>query len=229
MIKLRKLNVPAEMAEKMNQQQQRYNQLSTSGEEIPDSLASAYGAREVKELLRNETAEKCAYCESKVLHVDYGDVEHLRPKSQFPHLRYSYENLTFACSVCNTKKGNFYDPQTPLLNPYEDVPEDHLMPIGPAVWSVPTSDRGLCTQKRLALNRPELVERRTERLDGIATLVDQIFRTRKPAIRQVLLNELKEECEPNEEYAFVVRAYIKGILNAYGQGFREGVEFPYIN
>ena len=88
MINLSKLTVPTEIEEKIKQRQQRYNELDASGEQIPDSLASAYRAPEVKELLRHETAEKCAYCESKVLHVDYGDVEHLLPKSKFPHLRY---------------------------------------------------------------------------------------------------------------------------------------------
>jgi len=149
MIKLSKLTVPTEIEEKIKQRQQRYNELDASGEQIPDSLASAYRAPEVKELLRHETAEKCAYCESEVLHVDYGDVEHLLPKSKFPHLRYSYENLTFACSVCNIKKGDFFDAETPLLNPYEDKPEDHLMPFGPSVLPTPASDRGLITQNGL--------------------------------------------------------------------------------
>lgn len=212
MITLSKLTVPPEIAEKIRQRQQQYNELNAKGEQIPDSLASAYKATEVKELLRRETAEKCAYCESKISHIDYGDVEHLLPKSKFPQLRYSYENLTYACSVCNTKKGDFFDAQTPLLNPYEDKPEDHLMAVGPMILFIPASDRGLVTQKRLLLNRSNLVERRGERLENIATLVDQLARTKKPAIREVLLNELKEECEASEEYAFVVRAYVDAVL-----------------
>ena len=183
-------------------------------------LLQLIGRRKLKSYSDIETAEKCAYCESKVLHVDYGDVEHLLPKSRFPHLRYSYENLTFACSVCNIKKGDFFDAETPLLNPYEDKPEDHLMPFGPAVLPTPASDRGLITQKRLALNRPELVERRTERLESIATLIGQIARTKNPAIRRVLLDDLMEECEPSEEYAFVVRAYIKEILDTHDESLR---------
>ncbi|ABB73430.1 TIGR02646 family protein [Nitrosospira multiformis ATCC 25196] len=212
MIKLNKLTVPPEIAEKIRQRQQHYNELDAKGEQIPDSLASAYKAPEVKELLRCETAEKCAYCESKISHVDYGDVEHLLPKSKFPQLRYSYENLTYTCSVCNTKKGDFFDAQTPLLNPYKDKPEDHLMAVGSMIFFIPGSDRGLVTQKRLALNRSNLVERRGERLESVATLIDQIARTKTSAIREVLLHELKEECEASEEYAFVVRTYVEAVL-----------------
>jgi hypothetical protein len=56
------------------------------------------------------------------------------------------------------------------------------------------------------------MERRVERLESVATPVDQAVRMATSAIRQVLLNQLKEECEATEEYAFVVRAYLEAIL-----------------
>jgi hypothetical protein len=64
------------------------------------------------------------------------------------------------------------------------------------------------------------VEQRTERLESIATLIGQIARTKNPAIRRVLLDDLMEECEPSEEYAFVVRAYIKEILDTHDESLR---------
>jgi len=211
MIRLNKLELPDDVAEKINERSVRYANLLAAGEPIPEALASAYKAPEVKELLRRETADKCAYCESKVPHIDYGDVEHILPKSSFPELRFSYGNLTYACGVCNTKKGNFFDQETPLLNPYEDFPEDHLMPVGPMVLRVPASDRGLITEKKLDLNRSELVERRQERLEATATLVDQIARTRNPAIRDVLRQQVEKECAADKEYSLVVRAYVASV------------------
>lgn len=216
MIKLNKLALPNEIAEKIRGRTEKFAQLSDAGQLIPESLASAYKSPEIKELLRRETADKCAYCESKVPHIDYGDVEHLLPKSVFPELRYNFENLTYACGVCNTKKGNFYCAETPLLNPYEDFPEEHLMPVGPMVLRIPISDRGLVTQKKLDLNRSELVERRQERLEAIASIVDQIARTKNPAIRTVLLDQVAQECDADKEYCFVVRAYVASVLEQFG-------------
>lgn len=212
MIKLTKLNLPPDLEARIVDRTQRFQELVAAGEPVPDSLASAYKSAEVKALLRTETSDKCAYCESKIPHVDYGDVEHLLPKSVFPQLRYAYDNLTYACGVCNTKKGDFYSPETPLLNPYEDNPCDHLIPIGPMVMRSPASDRGLLTEKKLALNRSELVERRMERLEAVATLVDQIARTANPIIRSVLVEQVEKECRDDQEYAFVVRAYVANSL-----------------
>lgn len=212
MIKLIKLNVPADVQSKINERTQRYKEIVDAGGEVPESLASAYKAPEIKSLLKSETADKCAYCESKVPHIDYGDVEHLLPKSLFPNLRYEYENLTYACGVCNTKKGDFYSADTPLLNPYEDDLESHLLAIGPMVMRAPASDRGFVTEKKLALNRSELVEKRMERLEAVASLIDQIARTENIVIRSVLLEQVKKECQGDKEYAFVVRAYVSSTL-----------------
>jgi 5-methylcytosine-specific restriction endonuclease McrA len=214
MIKLSKCDLPESISEKIRERTERFAILLAAGEPIPEALASAYKSPEVKELLRRETADKCVYCESKVPHVDHGDVEHLRPKSIFPELRFSYENLTFSCGVCNTKKGDFYCNETPLLNPYEDLPEEHLMPVGPMVLRAPASDRGLITQKRLDLNRTKLVERRQERLEAIATLLDQVARTQSAAIRAVLLDQVDQECSADKEYCFVVRAYVTSVRDS---------------
>ncbi|WP_425070725.1 hypothetical protein [Sagittula sp. S175] len=48
-----------------------------------------------------ETHDKCAYCESNVTAVAFGDVEHYRPKSVYWWLAYVYDNYLASCSVCN--------------------------------------------------------------------------------------------------------------------------------
>ena len=54
----------------------------------------------------------CAYCEE----TTKGEVDHFRPKSQFPSLVYSWSNWLFACHECNHRKsgnwpvGGYVDP-----------------------------------------------------------------------------------------------------------------------
>jgi hypothetical protein len=98
---------------------------------------------------------KCAYCEARVLHVAWGDVEHYRPKRavleddthpSYYWLAYDTGNLLPCCPKCNEARGKqthfpikaggqrAYDPgadldqELPLiLHPYRvDHPEQHL-------------------------------------------------------------------------------------------------------
>ena len=95
---------------------------------------------------------KCAYCESKVLHISSGDVEHYRPKrkveedpthSGYYWLAYDISNLLPCCEKCNRARGKMnrfpvagaraYSPGAPLdsehpemLNPFLDNPQEHL-------------------------------------------------------------------------------------------------------
>ena len=59
--------------------------------------------KEAKDQLLAETFGKCAYCETPTDVVDYGDVEHFRPKSKYWWLAYCYENYLVSCAICNQK------------------------------------------------------------------------------------------------------------------------------
>jgi uncharacterized protein (TIGR02646 family) len=86
-----------------------------------------YAAKSVKNALIKAQHGKCCFCESRVLHVDYGDVEHFRPKGGFRQkesdalskpgyywLAYDWSNLFLSCALCNQRyKGNLF----PLLDP----------------------------------------------------------------------------------------------------------------
>ncbi len=76
---------------------------------------SAYW-KPAKERLRMETHNKCAYCEAHTRVVAHGDVEHFRPKSEYWHLAYCYDNYLYACQICNqTYKGNHFPRRGPKL------------------------------------------------------------------------------------------------------------------
>lgn len=203
MIRLKKLAPSLEIQNIIKNNIKNYHDLKAAGKEISKTLLAAYNTTEVKDLLKEETNCKCAYCESKMLHVDYGDIEHITPKGDDPILRYSYENLTLACGICNTKKSIHLD----VLNPYVVDPEDHLFAFGPLIFRKPDSDVGAIAEKRLDLNRAPLIEKRKERIEALQSIADQIVRTNSASLRQLLIDEFEEQCSGKMEYSLAAKAY----------------------
>ena len=75
-----------------------------------------YAAKSVKNALLRAQHGKCCFCESKVAHISYGDVEHYRPKAGYRQspddplgrpgyywLAYDWSNLLFCCQLCNQR------------------------------------------------------------------------------------------------------------------------------
>jgi uncharacterized protein (TIGR02646 family) len=87
---------------------------------------AVYGHNTVKQTLIIMQHGKCCFCESKILHIAYGDVEHYRPKAGYRQnsedamqkpgyywLAYSWDNLLLCCERCNRQyKKNLF----PLLH-----------------------------------------------------------------------------------------------------------------
>jgi len=107
-----------------------------------------YGAKSVKNGLLKAQQDKCAFCESKVRHVAYGDVEHFRPKAGFRQraeddlgrpgyywLAYEWTNLYFACQICNQKfKVNLFpltDPAARAISHRDDLSREEPLLIDP--------------------------------------------------------------------------------------------------
>ena len=59
--------------------------------------------KKAKEQLLKESNDKCAYCETPMSVVSYGDVEHYRPKSKYWWLAYCLDNYLASCAICNQK------------------------------------------------------------------------------------------------------------------------------
>ena len=105
---------------------------------------------------------KCAYCESSILHIDYGDIEHFRPKglAAYRKLIFNWDNLLLSCGVCNGSgyKGDRFPGKAkggPIINPCQEDPSDHLEFIYDAVARVATvvckTKRGRVTKDLLGL------------------------------------------------------------------------------
>lgn len=170
-----------------------------------ENAESKYNHPEVKKALKDMFSGKCAYCESYVLHIDYGDIEHFAPKSIYPHLCYDWDNLLLSCGICNgpSFKGNKYPTETqngPFVNPTKEDPNEFFeyiydYEVGIALIK-PKNHRGATTEIDLGLNRVELVKNRSEKLKKIV-LIAIIASKGDNQAKEILL----ESCLEKSEYS----------------------------
>ncbi|KEF40385.1 TIGR02646 family protein [Schinkia azotoformans MEV2011] len=209
MITLKKIDQPQILKDKSEEWKNDLLDYINKGEKPPESIVGRYRHKEIKEALKKETHHKCAYCESKITHIDFGHIEHIVPKSIIHEKTYDWQNLTLACGTCNTNKGTYYDKTMPLLNPYKDKPENEIIFLGPVPMPRPGSNIGIITIKKLKLNRPELLERRKELIDKIMPLLHLYEQTTNDSLRIQLYEDIIEYTKPDKEYSSMV----KGVLD----------------
>jgi hypothetical protein len=179
----------------------------------PDALAAGNYADPVnKDALRKSTSGKCMYCESKVEHISYAHVEHIKPKKKFPELEFEWDNLGFSCQVFNTNKGTQYDESTPFINPYNENPQEHIVFLGFFIFAKQGSERGEYTIKEIGLNRPYLVDRRKDKIEEINKMIKFACRTTNESLRNQAIAEVKKEAEKDKEFS----AMIKNVLATEG-------------
>jgi len=124
-----------------------------------------------KRYLRDDFFYACAYCafhENEHGGPRFFTVEHYRPKSRFPALRNEYANLLYACSVCNSYKGNDWPADDPLaagkgyIDPCAHDLDEHIGPA-PDDRVAGLTPVGRYMVARLALNREQLRTIRRQR------------------------------------------------------------------
>lgn len=163
----------------------------TRGEREFTFKSSIYGHKTVKDALIDAQHGKCAFCESKVTHVAYGDVEHFRPKKGvrqqagdelerpgYYWLAYEWSNLLFACQLCNQRqKRNLFplhDAALRARSHRDDLAQEEPLFIQPAEENPEAhigfrqemvfgkSEPGRVTVEALGLNRAALSEKRRD-------------------------------------------------------------------
>ncbi len=179
------------------------------GKKVPANITNRYNQKNVKESLQREVKYKCMYCESKLSHVSYEHIEHIKPKFKYPELTFEWQNLGLACPVCNMNKSDEYDSNLPFLNPFVDKPSDYLFATGPYVFGRPGKDRGKLTEKIIKLNRVDLVEQRLERIDAIRQLMESYEKEKNPTLKKAIYKELIIELGEDKAYSFVLNAIVK--------------------
>lgn len=180
----------------------------------PDKLAENYKHAVNKAALVEASHGKCMYCESKISHVYYGDIEHIKPKAagKYPHLAFEWTNLGFSCAICNNTKKDRYDPGCPPIDPYSEDPSRHLLPFGTMMRHRAGSERGEVTILLTGLNRVELVERRAMTLRSLQSAIDACFRSNSPVIKETLLDALRQEGLADKEYSLFTSALLSANL-----------------
>jgi len=197
----------------------------------PNSTKSAikkaenkYNHPQVKDALIKMFHGKCAYCESKIRTVAYGDIEHFFPKSLYPDLTFVWKNLLLACSICNNAahKGTKFpldDQGNPLLiDPTDGItnPNRHLEFVWDDVAKLASvygrDERGRTVENIFDLNgkrgRTELIAARSKSIKRLLALL-----TLAKKGNQEALSLLKEACQPEEEYSAFALIYILPHLN----------------
>lgn len=91
-----------------------------------DNARRATWFREVVDLLREMAGPggNCMWCSSN----ESSQVEHYRPKSQYPELALDWENYLWACGVCNSihKRDRFPESPHQILDPVSEDAWRHL-------------------------------------------------------------------------------------------------------
>jgi uncharacterized protein (TIGR02646 family) len=165
------------------------------GNKLLESRDGIYNDAQVKAQLLSDQHRKCCYCESRPTSVSYGDVEHFRPKGGYQQVRggplhkpgyywlaYAWDNLYFACHLCNQEfKRNYFPLRNPtkrarchidplaqeqplLIDPATEDPARYLTFRQDAIAPKRASRRGQACIEAFGLDRPELISRRIEHL-----------------------------------------------------------------
>ncbi len=141
-----------------------------------------YRHAQIKSTLKRLFHGKCAYCESMVTHVDYGHIEHFRPKAGphgRPELTFEWTNLFLACGIYNGaefKSDQFPDVADggPLVNPCDDDPSQHLTFEYDSQAKLASvrgkTARGDTTVNILGLNRDDLRAYRSQQIRRVIAL-----------------------------------------------------------
>lgn len=185
-----------------------------------ENALNKYKHTDIKEALVEQMFRgKCAYCEAQIIHIDYGDIEHFRPKDTFPLLAVEWENLLFVCRVCNGAefKGTKFPLDTSdnplLINPCEDTPNNHLEfkyeEKTQFATVVSKDEKGLTSINTYGLNRSrneyDLLKRRSKYVTRLVAIA--ICSHENPRMK-VLLDEA---CENTGEYS----AFAKMVREKY--------------
>jgi uncharacterized protein (TIGR02646 family) len=189
MIRIRKPNAPAVLITRGSKATEELKN-ARKGTKHHDFESSIYAHEAVKDALRRAQHDKCAFCESKIAHIGFGDIEHFRPKGavrqneedelEYPGyywLAYEWNNLFLSCQLCNQKfKRNCFplrnskqrirshrgnlNRELPLLIDPSGSPDAHLTFNEEMIVAKDNSVLGESTIAVLGLNRDELREYR---------------------------------------------------------------------
>ncbi|MBD2141828.1 TIGR02646 family protein [Anabaena sp. FACHB-1250] len=179
----------------------------------------------VKQPLYDMFSGKCAFCERKV-EISAGRIEHFRPKSQYVDLTFDWNNLLYACEVCNNaeNKGNKFpldcDGSQLLIDPTDE--DCDIYQYLEFYWDKEAQlahvngkdKRGKVVAEILSLNRTDLIQYRSRKLKALLVILRQLRETRDKKARdedasyKKAIECLIQSCKFDEEYTAFALFYI---------------------
>jgi uncharacterized protein (TIGR02646 family) len=181
---------------------------------LVEKAEKKYNHNQVKDSLKIMFQKKCAFCESLITHVDYGQIEHFKPKSSYPGLCFDWNNFLLCCSICNGKsnKGDKFplaDEGGPFVNPTEENPDDFFGFEYDSLLKkfivFPKHERAKTMLGIININREDLLEHRTEYLSKIVDTISQIIEKDQEKL-DLFCSYFSEK---DEYYAFIKNIFEK--------------------
>jgi hypothetical protein len=208
MILLKKLEEPGSLQRNRERWTMELLEAIEAGDKnLINSRKKKYNQRDVKDQLKRETKDKCAYCESRITVVAHGDIEHVTPKAVEPDRTFEWDNLTFACQICNQNKTDKED----MFDPYVHSLDELAFLASPILSG--RSVRARKTVIQLDLNRAELIEDRTEHIKDFSRALEAIDRE-EIELRDLLISQMERELDIGDVEYISMK---KTLLEAYKQ------------
>lgn len=145
-----------------------------------------------KKYLAIDFKNRCAYCDDwDKYNGGYRDyhVEHFAPKEKFPMLKYTYDNLLYACPFCNLSKTDTWPSDDSsknvvgdrgFLDPCDkDYYENLYRKDDGSIWYKTELGKYIFNELNLGLKRHKILYRQTELNELIEKLQNKIERTKE--------------------------------------------------
>jgi uncharacterized protein (TIGR02646 family) len=185
--------------------------------------SNIYGHDSVKDALVILQNKKCCFCESRITHISYGDIEHFRPKAGFSQdeadlfhkpgyfwLAYDWSNLFLSCQLCNQRyKRSFFPLKNPAkrckINRSYSIAQEEPLFVNPSDTNpadhiafhqeIPMwkTIEGQTTIKGLKLDREELNEMRRDTLASLITARDSYLFIKDRDIDNDIKKKIKDQ------------------------------------
>lgn len=147
----------------------QYGSYKKIPKEEKNKLIGHYRHDQIKQALFPSSFFKCAFCEGKPQENGNIEVEHFFPKSIYPKKIFSWENLLPACRKCNDSKLVHDTGQEPIINPYDDDPDDYFQYTDILIKPINENKKAHSTIVVCSLNSARLMKPRAEILINLHT------------------------------------------------------------
>lgn len=104
----------------------QYDGFAKIPKDVKEKMWKHYRHEDIKDALISASHHKCAFCECKPGESGNIEVEHFKPKSLYPQMAFSWDNLLPVCRKCNEAKSAWDTGKEPIINPAVENPEERL-------------------------------------------------------------------------------------------------------